>query len=34
MDAADDLGAGPAKLIAAIHQQPQRDGDIVGHHGT
>ena len=31
VDAADDLGAGPAQLVAAVHQQPQRDGDVVGH---
>ena len=30
VDAADDLGAGPAQFVAAVDQQPQRDGDIVG----
>ena len=31
VDAADDLGAGPAQLVAAVDQQPQRDGGVVGH---
>jgi hypothetical protein len=29
VDPADDLGAGPARLIAAIHQQPQGDRRVV-----
>jgi hypothetical protein len=33
VDAADGLGAGPAELVTAVDQQPQRHGGVVdGHH--
>ena len=32
MQPADDLGTGPAEPVAAVHEQPQRDGGVIDHH--
>jgi hypothetical protein len=34
MDAADDVGAGPAEFVAAVGQQTHHDGGIVRADGA
>jgi hypothetical protein len=34
MDAADDVGAGPAEFVAAVDQQAHHDRDIIRANGA